>query len=89
MKSQNVTVHCKEGLHLRVASQVAKIALRSGGTIQIRCTKGRPRANACSVLELLTLGATAGTPLEIVADCPNEDAVLNELTELFNQRASA
>lgn len=89
MKCQNVTVHCVEGLHLRIASRVAKIAQRSGGTIQIRCKKGHPHANACSVLELLTLGATLGTALEIVADCPNEDAVLNELTELFNQRASA
>ena len=87
MKSQHVTVHCQEGLHLRVASQVAKIAKLAGGSVHIRCAKGRPRANACSVLELLTLGAAAGTPLEIVADGPNEEAVLRDLSDVFKQGA--
>jgi len=83
MKSQNVTVLCQEGLHLRIASRIAKIAQQSGGSVHIHCNKGCPRANACSVLELLTLGATAGTPLEIVADGPNEEGVLLKMSEVF------
>jgi phosphotransferase system HPr (HPr) family protein len=89
MKIQKVTVYCEEGLHLRVASQVARIAQRSGGTVQIRNKKERPHANACSVLELLTLDASRGTSLEIVTDCPNDDDVLDKLTEVFNQRETA
>lgn len=87
MKSKNVIVLFAEGLHLRIASEVAKIAQLAGGSVQIRKYKGCPRANACSVLELLTLGATAGTSLEIVADGPNEEAVLNALANLFTHAA--
>jgi phosphotransferase system HPr (HPr) family protein len=82
MKIQNVIIRCEEGLHLRVASKVAKIAQRAGGDVHI-CCEGCPRVNACSVLDLLTLGAAAGTPLEIVAECPDEDQVVRELSDVF------
>lgn len=82
MKSQNVIIRCEEGLHLRVASRVATIARQAGGAVHIRCA-GCPRVNACSVLDLLTLGAAAGTPLEITADGPNEAQVLHALAEVF------
>lgn len=82
MITQNVTIRCEEGLHLRIASKVAKIAQRAGGSIHIRC-QGCPHANACSVLDLLTLGAAAGTPLEIIAEGPNEVQAVQELTEIF------
>lgn len=82
MKRVNVTVKCAEGLHLRVASQIVKIAQQTSGSVHIRC-QGCPRANACSVLDLLTLGATAGTPLEITAEGPDEDRVLKELGAVF------
>jgi phosphocarrier protein NPr len=82
MRIQNVTLRCEEGLHLRIASKVAKIAQKAGGLVHIRC-EGCPRADACSVLDLLTLGATAGTPLEIEAEGPNEERVLLELASVF------
>lgn len=82
MRIQNVIVRCEEGLHLRIASRVAKIAQQAGGPVHIRC-EGCPHANACSVLELLTLGAAAGTPLEIVADGPNVERVMLELADVF------
>lgn len=82
MKIQNVTVRCREGLHLRIASQVAKNAQQAGGPVHIRGTRN-PRANACSVMELLTLGASNGTPLEIMVDCPDEEAILNQMTDVF------
>lgn len=34
-------------------------------------------------MELLLLGAAAGTPLEITADGPGEAGVLRDLTELI------
>ena len=89
MKHENVTLLCKEGLHLRVASQVAKIAQKAGGTVKIRSKKERSSANACSVLELLTLGATSGTSLEIVAEGPNEETVITALSEILRQEDTA
>jgi phosphotransferase system HPr (HPr) family protein len=84
MTIHNVIVRCKEGLHLRIASKLAKIAQQAGGSVQIG-GKTHPRANACSVMELLTLGASSGTPLEIVAGCPGEEAVLSQMAEVFEE----
>lgn len=84
MTIHNVIVRCKEGLHLRIASKLAKIAQQAGGSVHIG-GKAHPRANACSVMELLTLGASSGTPLEITADCPDEQAVLNKMAEVFEE----
>ncbi len=66
MKTQNVTVQCEHGLHLRVATQVSRIAQQSGTSVHIQCA-GCPRADACSVIQLLMLRASVGTPLEIEA----------------------
>ena len=84
MTIHNVIVRCKEGLHLRIASKLAKIAQKAGGSVHIG-GNSHPRANACSVIELLTLGAATGTPLEIVADCPDEETVLHQMTEVFDE----
>ncbi len=86
MKIRNVIVQCAQGLHLRVASQVSKIAQQSGTSVHIRC-EGCPQADACSVLQLLTLGAGAGTALEIeaVGADEKEAAVLRALADLFEQ----
>jgi phosphotransferase system HPr (HPr) family protein len=84
MKIQNVILRCEHGLHLRVASEVSKIAQRSGAAVHIQCA-GCPKADACSVIQLLMLGATPGTPLEIVAEGAeeNERAVLHALIGVF------
>jgi phosphotransferase system HPr (HPr) family protein len=93
MKTQSVILRCPQGLHLRVASEVSKIARQSGAAVHIRCDgcpnagacQGLRLADACSVLQLLTLGAAAGTHLEIVAEGPEaqEDAVIHALAGVF------
>jgi len=84
MTSRLVTVRCPQGLHLRVASSIVKIAQASAATVRVGC-EGCPQANACSPLQLLMLGATAGTTLEIAAEGPGEEAVLAALADVFEQ----
>ncbi len=84
MTSRLVTVRCPQGLQLRVASSIVKIAQASAATVRVGC-EGCPQANACSPLQLLMLGATAGTTLEIAAEGPGEDAVLAALADVFEQ----
>ena len=87
MTTRDVVVQCEHGLHLRVASSVAGVALKHRKTyVQLSCDNCR-NANACSILELLTLGAGKGTHLEIVADGPDEADVITALTEIFDQGA--
>ncbi len=82
MKTRQLIVQCEHGLHLRVAAQVVQAAQRHHSQLRIGC-EGCPRANACSIFELLKLGASRGTPLEIEADGPDEDAALRALAEVF------
>ena len=85
MKSQNVIVKCGHGVHLRIASQVSNIARKSGVPVSILC-EDCPKIDACSVFQLLTLGATAGTALEIEVEDPDDikaDGVLQALVHVF------
>ena len=83
MTTRDIVVQCERGLHLRVASSVAGVAREHQQTaVQLSCGNCR-KANACSVLELLTLEATQGTRLEVVADGPDESGVLTALAEIF------
>ena len=82
VKTRTVVVDCEGGLHLRVAAQVVKAAQHRQATVHVQCA-GCPRANACSIFELLKLGAARGTPLEIVVDGPDEEAALDAVAGLF------
>ena len=84
MKTRILVVNFVHGLHARVAAQVVKLTRRHNAAVHVR-SQGRPRANARSILQLLTLGAVAGTHLEVTADGPDENAVVQELAELFEQ----
>ena len=66
-----------------MASSVAAVAREHRATtVQLTCGKCR-KANACAILELLTLEAGRGAHLEIVADGPDEAGVVTALTEIF------
>ena len=82
MKTRQVIVECEGGLHLRVAAQVVKTVQVHQSAVHFRC-EGCPMANACSIFELLKLGAARGPALEVSADGPDEDAALKALEGLF------
>ncbi len=84
MKTRELTVACEHGLHLRVAAEVVKRVVKQDSTVHIHC-KDCPRANACSILELLLLGAENGTEIQITAEGNDEDTILNSLTEVFSE----
>ena len=86
MQTRQLIVQCEGGLHLRVAAQIVKEMQQRRSTVHLQCA-GCPRANACSIFELLKLGAAKGTPLEIVAEGPDEDATLRALAEVFGEGA--
>ena len=84
MTARSVIVRCEHGLHARVAAQVVGVVRRHEATVHIRC-QGCPRANACSMLELLTLGAANGTRLDVRAEGPDAALVIEALTEVFEE----
>ena len=82
MQTRQLTFECEGGLHLRVAAQIVKQVQQHRATVHLRC-EGCPLASACSVFELLKLGAVKGTRLEILAEGPDAEAALRALCELF------
>lgn len=84
MKTRTVVVRCEHGLHARVAASVVKLAHSYESSVQIRC-QGCPHANACSIMELLMLGAGIGTRLQVVAEGPDEAVVIDAIADVFEQ----
>ena len=64
------TVSNELGLHFRAAAMVVRISSEFSSTIVI--SNGKTSANAASVLDLMTLAASMGTRLTVVAE--GEDA---------------
>jgi phosphotransferase system HPr (HPr) family protein len=83
MKTRSVVLQCEHGLHGRVAAQVVKLAKDHQSSVHIHCS-GCARADACSILQLMCLGANEGTRLSVVAEGPDEDAVVDALTDVFH-----
>ncbi|MEI7880104.1 MAG: HPr family phosphocarrier protein [bacterium] len=86
MKKKELIVNTKNGLHLRVAGEIVKLAKTHDCQLTLSCN-GCPRANACSIMQLLTLEAVHGTRLEVQAEGPDADFVFEKLTDLLSDGA--
>jgi phosphocarrier protein HPr len=70
MHQVNATIAHESGLHARPAVVFVQTAKRFAATITVR--NGERRANAKSMAQVLTLGASKGT--ELVLEAEGEDA---------------
>jgi phosphocarrier protein HPr len=82
MKKRQITVECEGGLHLRVAAGIVKEVQQHRCKVHFRC-EGCPLADACSIFDLLKLGAAKGTSIEVSVEGPDEDAMLLALEGRF------
>ncbi len=80
---QTVWVNTPEGLHLRKCAAIAELV----GQYQARVTlqKGDHSEDAASVLGLMLLAATQGTPLTLSATGPEADEAVRAVVELFGE----
>ena len=81
---RDVIVINAKGLHARPASLIAKAAALH--TSEIKVIKGEEEADAKSVLSLLILAASEGTPLTLWAKGEDGMRALDALEELFLNR---
>ena len=81
MQRQRVVVANECGVHLRVAQQVVEASRRQSA--QVTLCSGCAKANGSSILEVLLLGATRGTEIDLVVCGGDEDRALRELAEVF------
>jgi phosphotransferase system HPr (HPr) family protein len=82
MPEITLTVNHEVGLHARPAAMFVKTAKQFSSTIEV--AHGQRKANAKSILGILTLGAEQGAIITIHADGEDADAALAALQRLVD-----
>ena len=72
------------GLHLRAAAAFAKLAERFESEVTLE--RGSMSANGKSVIALVTLAATKGSMVRVVAEGDDAEAAVTALVELIQER---
>jgi phosphocarrier protein HPr len=82
--SRKIIVSNKLGLHARPAMQFVDLANQFQSRITVFKGGEEPgEADGKSVMQMIILAATEGTPLRIDADGADADAAVKKLAELF------
>jgi phosphocarrier protein len=84
MTQQQVEIINRLGLHARAAAKLVHTA--NGFRSQVFVGTGEEEVNAKSILGLLTLAATKGTPLTVRAEGDDEEAAVRAVVALFQDR---
>ena len=79
-----VTVTNKHGLHLRAAGRLVDVANQFGSNVRIR--KGQKEVDGKSIMEVMTLAATTGTPLVLCATGPDAEDAVTSLAHLVQNK---
>ena len=70
------------GLHARSAAQIAEISKNSSGNIWVM--KDDDKADASSIMDLLTLVCEKGTKIRIIIEDPADADILNSIVNLVD-----
>ncbi len=78
--SKDVTVVNELGLHARSAAKIAELARQATSKVWVQ--KNEERADARSILDILTLACEKGSKLTIVIDDRSDMETLNRIVDL-------
>jgi phosphocarrier protein len=85
--SRDIIVSNKLGLHARPAMQFVDLANQFTSNIKVIKGGDEPaEADGKSVMQMIILAATEGTPMRIEADGDDAEAAAAKLAELFNSK---
>lgn len=79
--SGTVRITGQFGLHARPAAQLVKVAQQYNCTVQLRTSSGK--ADAKSILDILSLAAGPGSEVHIHTDGPDEKDALQTMLKFF------
>ncbi|HOX32553.1 MAG TPA: HPr family phosphocarrier protein [Spirochaetales bacterium] len=79
-----VSIQNRAGIHARPAALIVQTASKFASKIWLE--KGSDRINAKSIMGIITLGASYGTPIRIIADGADEEAAAAAVQALFDSR---
>lgn len=84
MTERLLTIRNRAGMHARPAALLVKTA--SAFKAHVFIEKDGERVNGKSIMGVITLGATYQSQLKVIADGPDEQAALDALERLFENR---
>ena len=84
MIEKDVVVQNRAGIHARPAASIVKVANKFNSEIIIK--KDNDEINAKSIMGIITLAATFKTALKIIADGDDEQAAVEALYNLFENK---
>lgn len=84
MREVEVQIVNRLGLHARAAARLVHLANRFRSSITV--SKGNSKVDGKSILGLLTLAASRGTRLRLVATGEDEEQALAEISTLIGDR---
>nr|WP_316641288.1 HPr family phosphocarrier protein [uncultured Roseateles sp.] len=84
MIKNNLTIINKLGLHARASAKLTKLA--GGFKAEIFMTRNGRRVNAKSIMGVMMLAAGMGTQVEIETEGEDEQAAMDALTALINDK---
>ena len=84
MIKQTATISNKLGLHARASAKLTKLA--GGFRCDLHLSRNGRRVNAKSIMGVMMLAAGIGSDIEIEADGVDEQAALDAIAALINDK---
>ena len=85
--AKDIVVSNKLGLHARPAMQFVDVANQFAANVMVKKGGEEPaEADGKSVMQMIILAATEGTPLRIEADGDDAQAAVDQLAGLFESK---
>ncbi len=84
MTERNVTIKNRAGIHARPAALIVQTSSKFASRIWLE--KGEDKINAKSIMGIITLGASFGTPIRILAEGADEEEAAAAIERLFESR---
>jgi len=82
---RTLQVTSRLGLHARAAANLVRVASQFESNLTLKRLDGNAEADAKSILSILTLAASRGTDLRIVANGVDEEEALDAVVGLFSR----
>jgi phosphocarrier protein len=84
MTEKNVTVINRAGIHARPSAILVQTTKNFKSNIYME--KNNDRINAKSIMGIITLGASYGTELKVIAEGEDEKAAVDAIARLFESK---
>lgn len=84
MKTAQVVITNKLGLHARAAAKLVQLSNQFSATISLE--KEGEEADAKSIMEVLMLAGTQDTRLKIIAEGSDEEEAVEEISRLIGNK---